>query len=197
MPYIIRPRGIRRTVATLFGTLLIVGAVPAVASAECPPTPASASLASFGDNAVYSLLSGSSFESGAAGWSLQNAAVVGDSGAEGGSNSLVIQSGGLAVSPAFCVSSEDPSFRFFAQQVDGGNGSLTVSLRWTQWGYTHNTTVGSIDPSSSWRLSPALELATALPLHNAWSTLKVSIAFQPSWGSSWAIDDVYIDPYSR
>jgi len=198
MPYIIRPRGIRSIVATL-GTLLLLVAAPAVASAECPSSPASAALAQFGDNAPYSLLTGSSFEAGAPGWSLQNAEVVSGSGANGGSHSLVIQSGGLAVSPAVCVNSEYPAFRFFAQQVGGNpDGSLNVSLHWTSgWGFPHVVNVGSVEAESSWTLSPALELATALPLRGPWNTFKVRIEFQPSGGSAWAIDDVYIDPYSR
>jgi len=198
MPYIIRPRGVRNIVATLLGTTVLVAAAPAVASAaECPSSPANTALAQFGDNALYSLLSGSSFEAGAAGWSLENAQVV-SGGANGGSHSLLIGRGGVAVSPAVCVSSEEPTFRFFARQVGGWrNASLNVSLRWTEDGFQHSTTVGSIDSSSQWTLSPALELATALPLSQSSSTLSVNIAFQPSWGSTWAIDDVYIDPYSR
>jgi len=197
MPYIIRPRGIRSIAATLLGTALLVGAAPAAAgAAECPSSPVSEALAQFGDSNLYSLLSGSSFESSTQGWSLSNAQVV-SGGAVGSARSLLISNGGSAVSPTICVSNEEPSFRFFARQAGGMHSPLNVSLRWTERGFTHSTTVGSVYSGGNWTLSPAMELATALPLADSSGTLKVNIVFQPSWGSAWEIDDVYIDPYSR
>jgi len=206
MPYIIRPKGPRRLVAALFGTMLLTGVAPAAASAACPSNPVSAALAAFGDNSSYSLLAGSSFDSGAPGWSLNDAEVLTGEGAAGeGANgdpyALAIAPNGSAVSPRFCVSSEYPTFRFFARETSGGdwNSSLNVSLRWTTgWGSRElGTPVASLQPNSSWTLSPTLRLASALPLWMPGSTLKVRVAFQPSGGGSWAIDDVYIDPYSR
>jgi hypothetical protein len=200
MPYIIRPKGARRVVATVFGVAMLSCAVPAVASASCPTNPSSPLLSEFGDDAVYSLLSGSSFESGTSGWSLTNAEVVSEEGATGGSTALAIEQGGRAVSPTFCVSSEYPSFRFFARPLSVGSssGSLRVSLQWTDgWGWHHYTQVGSLQPSGSeWTLSPVLSLAKALPLWGG-ATLQVRMQFQPTGNSTWAIDNVYIDPYSR
>jgi hypothetical protein len=200
MPYIIRPKGARRIAATLFGVVLLVCAVPAAASAACPSSPSSSLLAEFGDNASYSLLAGSAFESGAPGWSLTNAEVTSVEGATGGSTALTIEANGNAVSPAFCVSGEYPSFRFFARQLGGPSrgSALRVSLQWTDlWGVRHNTQVASLQPSSEWALSPVLGLARALPLWMPGLTLQVRMAFQPSGNGSWAIDNVYIDPYSR
>lgn len=205
MPYIIRPKGVRRFTATLFGTVVLIGALPAAALAACPSSPSSALLAQFGDTAAYSLLSGSSFESGAPGWSLTNAEVLSGSGANGGPGSLAIQPGGVAVSPAFCVSAEYPSFRFFARELSGG-GVLNVRLRWMNGhGFARNDIpVGSLQGGESWALSPALELARKLPLLMPGSTATVELVFEssramfePGQGGTWAIDDVYIDPYSR
>jgi hypothetical protein len=206
MPYIIRPKGARKIAALLFGTMLLICAVPAAASAACPSNPSSALLAQFGDNAAYSLLSGSSFESGAPGWSLTNAEVVSGSGANGGSGSLAIQPDGEAVSPAFCVSAEYPSFRFFARQISGG-GVLNVSLRSMNrhYRFTHDIPVGSLQGfTTSWALSPSLELFKKLSLWMPGSTATVELVFEssrarfePGQGGTWAIDDVYIDPYSR
>lgn len=200
MPYIIRPKGIRRMAATLFGVVLVVFAIPAAADAACPSNPSSTLLAGFGDNAAYSLLAGSSFESGASGWSLTNAEVVNEEGATGGSTALAIAPNGHAVSPVFCVSSEYPSFRFFAHETSSGSpgSSLRVSLQWTDlWGFHHTTQVGSLQTGEEWALSPVLGLAKALPLWMPGFTLQVHIAFQPSGSASWAVDNVYIDPYSR
>ncbi|HTU80162.1 MAG TPA: hypothetical protein VMF09_15530 [Solirubrobacteraceae bacterium] len=200
MPYIIRPKRVRRAVAILFGATLLACAAPAVASAACPSSPASEALARFGDHALYALLPGSTFESGATGWSLSDAEVNTEAGALGAS-SLTIDGGGQAISPAFCVSSEYRTFRFFARQASSAGmwpGSLNVSLLWTDvFGRPHDTPVASLQPGSEWTLSPVLQLASALPLWMPGSHLQVRLAFQASGSGSWAIDDVFIDPYSR
>ncbi len=200
MPYLIRPKKmIRRVAATTFGAALLVAAVPAVASAACPSSATTAALSSFGDSSAYTLLTGGSFESGASGWTLTNASVVSGVGAMSGSHMLVIESNGTAVSPQFCVSSEYPTFRFFERAISGTNAlsTLNVSLRWAVLGMLPvSTTVATIKPEATWTLTPVLKLAKALPLL-ASQTLTVSVAFQPSGPGTWAVDDVYIDPYSR
>jgi hypothetical protein len=203
MPYIIRPRQVRTIVAGLFGTLFLIGAVPAAANAAgCPSKPTSQVFKQFGDTAEYSLVQGGSFESGAPGWSLTNSTVVGGNesyNVAGGSHSLAIQPTGEAVSPAFCVSIANPSFRFFARQTSGSWGVLNTILRWTDSsGTTHDTTVAALQTGTSWTLSPVLKLASTLPLWQAGSTLSVRLVFKPEqYGGAWAIDDVYIDPYRR
>jgi hypothetical protein len=203
MPYIIRPRRVRSVVLAIIGSAALLGAVPALASAACP-TPESAQLLSEqGDSASYFLLPGSSFEEGAPGWSLSNAAIVheGDENAGGDSgNALLINSGGQAVSPAFCVSSNIPSFRFFAKQLSSGwfGGGLQVNLRFRDgWGFTHEVpTSFGVHGNGSWLLSPVLELARALPWW-APNNVNVNLVFRPTGGSSWVVGEVLIDPYTR
>ena len=142
------------------------------------------------------------------GWSLANAEVENGNGngAEGSPYSLTIQPGGTAVSPQMCISNEYPTFRFFVRQLSG-NGTLNVSLRWRDaLGFPHTTNVGSLDPGTGWELSPAMDLASRLPLWMPGNSLKVSLAFESSRGmgfgedqegGTFAIDDVYVDPYSR
>jgi hypothetical protein len=200
----ITTRHARRLVVAVFTTALFTGVVPAVAGAACPSSPASNVFAQFNDNASYVLVQGGNFESGAPGWSLTNAAVVEESGSPSG-HALAIQPGGAAVSPAFCVSSEYPTFRFLVHQISGG-GALNVSLRWTDaWGWSHNTLVSSLQAGTSWSLSPVLKLASMLPLWMPGSTLSVKLVFEPAQGSmfergrggAWALDGVYVDPHSR
>lgn len=217
MPYIIRPKGVCRFAATFFGVALLTCAVPAAASAGkltanpgdaapsnpattgCPSSAASALLAEFGDSAMYTLLPSSTFADGTNGWSLTNAELVAGEGVTEGSNAVEIGPGGAAVSPAVCVSSEYPSFRFFYRKVAGSDSAhLAVRLRWTnRLGLEESTSVGSLDSNGEWTLSPVLELARALPLWMPGSSLSVRLSFEASGHSSWAIDDVYIDPYSR
>jgi hypothetical protein len=202
MPYIIRPRRVRSAVLAILGCVALLGAAPAIASAACPVQESAPLLSSFGDSASYFLLEGSSFESGAPGWSLTNAEVVNNGPAAIGSDhSLVIGRDGEAVSPGFCVSSNIPSFRFFARRLSRGWwgwSALSVSLRFRNgWGYTQNVPVSAeLSGDGSWALSPALELARRLPWW-APDNVTVNLVFRPVGGSSWAIDDVLIDPYSR
>lgn len=167
--------------------------------AGCAPSPTSTPFAQFGDSAEYSLVPGGSFESGAPGWSLTNSTVV--SGNEsyevgGGTQSLAIQPNGVAVSPSVCVSTADPTFRFFARRTSGSWGVLKVILRWTDsFGVTHDTTVAALQTGASWTPTSALKLAGDLPLWQPGSTLSVKLVFQPEQhGGAWAIDDVYMDP---
>jgi hypothetical protein len=187
----------------ILGSAALFGALPAVAGAACPTQGSSQLLSTLGDKASYFLLEGSTFESGAPGWSLTNADIIneGDQGAGGGSSrALLIRSGGEAVSPAFCVSSNVPSFRFFAKQVSSGffGGQLSVNLRFKDgFGVTHEVPASfGLNGHGAWALSPVLELSRKLPWW-APDNVNVNLVFQPQSGSSWAIDEVLIDPYSR
>jgi hypothetical protein len=202
MPYIIRPKSIRRLLVAGSAIGLLAGAMPAVASASgCPQGASSKVFSQQGDEGNYTLVSGGTFEAGAPGWLLNNAEVVSGEDPEGTSgHSLVIHAGGRAVSPSFCVSNEYPTFRFQARQLSHGGfwGSLGVALRWTDAvGFPHETNVTELQGNGSWSLSPVLELATKLPLWMPGSTLKVSLVFQSNNSAVWAIDNVYIDPYRR
>ncbi len=202
MPYIIRPRRVRSVLLAILGATALFGAMPALASAACPTPGSSQLLAETGDNASYFLLEGSSFEEGAPGWSLINAEDVseGNEGIGGSSaHAVVIHPGGEAISPAFCVSSNIPSFRFYAKQLSGGwGGLLSVSLRFKDgFGFTHTVPLSfGLSSDGSWALSPVLELARRLPWW-APNNVNVNLVFQPANGSSWSIDEVLIDPYSR
>ena len=198
MPYV---KGIRRIAAAAFTTALVAGAAPAVAAASCPVQTSTAALAKFGDNASYYLLTGSSFEGGASGWTLNHAEVVSEGNAMGGTHAVLIDPNGSATSPEFCVSSEYPTFRFFAHTVGNANlfgSSLTASLRWTDaMGWSHQVNVASLNPSGRWTLTPVLRLASALPLWMPGATLKVRLVLQAGYSAKWAVAGVYIDPYSR
>jgi hypothetical protein len=200
---------VHRFVAGLFGAFLLVGAAPAAASTGCPRSATSLAFEKFGDKASYMLVEGGLFESGAPGWSLDRAEVISESpeeenpsygdvgyqerSSETSSHSLAIYSGGSAVSPPFCVDAEHPSFRFLSRVLHGWDGSLDVSLRWTDRRGTHETSDATLVGTRAWTISPVLELASKLP---AGVTTNVRLVFQPTDGA-FAIDDVYVDPYRR
>jgi hypothetical protein len=203
VPYVLRPRGVRKLASALLGAATFF-VVPAAAHAACASTPTTTPFTPFGDTAAYSLAPNGAFEAGASGWALTQSSVVNGSEtyavhAKSDTKSLAIQPTGLAVSPAICVDITRPSFRFFARRTSGTWATLNVKLRWRDAsGATHDTSVGSLNGTDAWQPSPVLSLGTTLPLWNRDQTATVQLVFDPEdYGGAWAIDDVYIDPYVR
>jgi len=116
-----------------------------------------------------------------------------------GSHSLAVTANGTAVSPWFCISSEYPTFRFFARQPGGASASpLTVGLRWLNvLGVVVDTSAGSLSNYGAWAPSPVMRLGDSVPLWMPDSTLQVQLVFHAGSGGSYQIDDVYLDPYRR
>jgi hypothetical protein len=204
-----RARGVRVSAVAAFIALL-AAAFPGIASAGCPSAPLSQPFAQFGDNANYTLAPGGAFEGGVAGWTApagllglgQTAATVG-SGNESynlvpGTHSLSVPANGTAVSPWFCISSEYPTFRFFARQPGGASSSpLSVSLRWLNvLGVVVDTSAGSLNGTSAWAPSPTMKLGNSVALWMPGSTLQVQLVYHAGAGS-YQVDDVYLDPYRR
>jgi hypothetical protein len=205
LPYVTRPKHPRgRLVGAVAATVIALLGVPAAAQAACPTAATVKPFTAFGDNANYSLLSNGAFEYGTGGWTLSDASVAADNEsfkvrASTDSKSLAIGANGVAVSPAFCVSTDHPSFRFFAKRTGGNWGVLTVSLRWsTDGGATNQTVVGTVTSGTSWSPTQSFNLSQILGIWNANQVGTAQIVFDPeNAGGSWAIDDVYIDPYTR
>lgn len=205
MPYVTRPKHPRgRLVAVVAATVITLFGVPAAAQAACPTAATTKAFKAFGDTADYSLLSNGAFESGTGGWSLSGASVVSGNEtfkvrASSDSKSLAIGARGLVVSPAFCVSTDHPSFRFFAKRTSGTWGVLNVKLRWKVGaGTTNETVVGSVTTGTAWTPTQSFNLSQNLGLWNANQVGTAQIVFDPEdYGGNWAIDDVYIDPYTR
>jgi hypothetical protein len=206
VPYVARPKHPReRLVAAVAAALIALFALPAAANAAaCPSASVSKAFKAFGDSADYSLVSNGAFESGSSGWALSGASVV--SGNESAkvhaatdAKSLAIAATGRVVSPAFCVSTAHPTFRFFAKRTSGSWGVLNVSLRWkVAGGATNETVVGSVTTGPAWAPTQTFNLSQILGLWNADQVGTAQIVLDPEdYGGSWAIDDVYIDPYTR
>jgi hypothetical protein len=204
LPYVIRPKGLRSTMAAMLaGVALLLIGVPA-AQAACTATPTTKAFAAFGDNSNYSLAPGGSFESGASGWSLTGANVVSGNesykvGGAADSKSLALQATGRAVSPAFCVAQQHPTFRLFARRTSGSWGVLYAKVRWTDSGVTNETVVGSYSASdTAWHATQAFNLAQVLGIWNSDQAVQAQLVFTAeTGGGNWAIDDVYVDPYTR
>ena len=205
MPYVLRPRGLRTGLTALLSAVAVF-VVPTVAQAACQSTPTTKPFQAFGDSHDYSLVPNGGFESGAGGWSLPGARVTtGNESwsvrAAGDSKSLAIDATGTAVSPTVCIDIKRPTYRFFARRTSGSWGVLNLRVRWQDSsGRTNETTIAALDSSfgAAWRVSPVYNIASLLGLWNADQDASVQLVFDPeNSGGSWAIDDVYVDPYGR
>lgn len=205
MPYVLRPRGLRAGLTALLSAVAVF-VVPAAAQAACQATPTTKPFQVFGDSNYYSLVPNGGFESGAGGWSLSRAGVTAGNEswsvrAAGDSKSLAIDAAGAAVSPTVCIDINRPTYRFFARRTSGSWGVLNLKVRWQDSsGRTNETTIAALDSNfgTAWRAAPALNIASLLGLWNADQDASVQLVFDPEdYGGSWAIDDVYVDPYGR
>jgi hypothetical protein len=172
---------------------------------NCTSPPLAQPFTRWGDNSSYALAPQGSFESGASAWSLGGAALdtgnesfhVGDAS---DSHSLKISPGGSAVTSTICVGLDKPTLRFFARSSGGllSLSTMAVSVRFeTSLGLVAELPIGVVLPNTSWQPSlPLPVVANLLPLLPGQMT-PVQFRFTPVGGSSWWIDDVYIDPKNR
>jgi len=205
LPHLFRPTSRKRTLGALLSTLAVALIAVPTAQAACATTPTSKAFAAFGDNADYSLAPGGSFESGTTGWSLNGASVAAGNESykvHGASDakSLAVKATGTAASAPFCVAIQHPSFRLFARRTSGTWGVLNVKIRWTdESAVTHETVVGSVSAAdTAWHPTSSFNLAQVLGIWNSDQAMTARIVFDPEdAGGAWAVDDVYVDPYSR
>jgi hypothetical protein len=204
LPYVIRPKGLRGTMAALLaGAALLLIGVPAAQASPCKGGPTTKAFAAFGDSADYSLVPGGSFENNTNPWTLTRAWVASgnESWKVGGAydaKSLAISSTGRAVSGTVCVGSEHPTFRFFARRTSGTWGVLNVKLRWTDDRGVHEILAGSVSGvDMAWRPSKSFNLAQLLGIWNDDQAIQTQFVFESEGGGAWAIDDVYVDPFTR
>lgn len=150
--------------------------------------------AAFDDPADYFLVPDGDFSSGAAGWDLGSAEVVGDNepwnvhGSEFAA-ALHLGAGGSAASPTICVADTDPTMRFFAR---GSGGQLQVDVLYTdELGEPQTLTIGTLDGDGEWAPAPALPITA-----NTYE-MAISFRFTALDEGDWTIDDVYVDPYKK
>lgn len=186
-------------VATVAVAAPAAQAGPLVASATCEQKPVSQVFLPWADPANYFLADGGTFESGAAGWSLDGASVAGGnepwqvSGA--GSSLLALAAGSGATSGTECVGLKEPTLRFFAKGSLGGRIDVTVHFE-DALGNARSAPAGSLVGTGSWTPGAQMVIAAALlPLLPDAQT-PVRFEFKAASGD-WQIDDVYVDPYRK
>ncbi len=201
MPYLIRRPRVRRFACAAAGALALSAAVPAVAAAataNCSVTTAGAmqAFSQFGDPSWYTLAPGGDFSTGGAGWSLGGATVDNSQGGPA-PHALTIPPGQSVTSAPFCVSSQTPTFRFYARQHGPAWWyGMLVNVIWTSpWGQQEDVTTGWAGAGNQWTPTGIFNLAALLPTWNG-ASYMVQIQFVNEGGPV-QIADLYVDPYTR
>jgi hypothetical protein len=156
------------------------------------------------DLASYHIAPGGTFESGTDGWTLDGASLRDGNEpwqvhGSGETSSLAIAAGGSATTPATCVGVEHPTIRLFAKRTSGwSTGRLSVEVLFEDAsGTVRSAGIGQVGSDGTWSpTAPLPILVNLLPVLPGERT-AVAFRFTASSSSSWAIDDVYVDPYCR
>jgi hypothetical protein len=160
------------------------------------------------DYADYFLIRGGDFSAGGAGWAWNGGgALYPEDNAytayPGDPASGALTTGQAATSPPVCVSIDDPTLRFFVRNKGAATGTLKVEALYTDTdGNPQAVTLGTLtssDAGNAWTPSPIVDLTAPLhPQLDADGFTSVNFRFTAQGdGSSWLVDDVYLDPYGK
>jgi hypothetical protein len=201
VPLVIHPR-VRKTVGRIAALTCVAVFVSSGAAfaAQCPTQSAKQKFSKFGDSSDYFLVPGGSFEGTAAqvGWTLSGANLTPGNepfhlNSATDDQSLEIGDGGSATSPAFCVDSTMPSFRFFVRQTAPGSDLKIQGVVQTPRGPLSLTLADLPDRPLSWWTPVQITVETNR-IPKGFSVAAAMRFVVPASGS-WQVDDVYVDPY--
>jgi hypothetical protein len=201
VPLVIHPR-VRKTIGRIAALTCIAIFVSSGAAfaAQCPTQSAKQKFSKWGDSASYFLVPGGSFEGAPAqvGWTLSGSTLT--SGNEpfhlnsvSDDQSLLISGGGSATSPAFCVDSTMPSFRFLARQTAPGSDLKIQGVVQTPRGPL-TLTIADLPDGSLPAWTPVQITVATNRIPQGFSVAAAMRFVVPASGS-WQLDDVYVDPY--
>jgi len=161
-------------------------------------------LTRFGDSRHYFVAPGGRFEDrGSSGWKLEGNAqynnpnnrykVFGSADRE----TLRLQPGGSATSPAFCVDLDYPSFRFFLADLEARGAELDVEVIYPELRSDNVFLAARLKAGKSWALSQDVMLEPERAgLAFGWR--KVAIRFTAHGSNAdFRVDDLVVDPRMR
>ena len=205
MPYVVRPPRLSRIVpvaAAIFASAFATAGPAAAATTDVCVTPSfSQVFLPWKDNALYTKSPGGDFEGTMPGWALSSGSRViagNESFYVGGTqdkSSLYLAAGASTVSSPMCVDRTYPSFRFFARNLSGGNGSLQVEVVWQESGVRRSSKAG-LDRAAGTTWTPVKSLRLPTGALSTGRLEPVTFRFTAT-GGSYQIDDVYVDPFMR
>jgi hypothetical protein len=158
----------------------------------------------WGDHMTYTQVPNGGLEQGAQGWKLTGGARVVPGNetfqvhSPNDKYSLLLPAGSSATTPVACAGLLDPTVRYFSK-LDAGRGNLKVEVVYRGllgFTFAHELLLGGSANSSEWSpSSPSLFLANITGLLALQGmTAQVSFRFTPRNGTTWRLDDVYVDP---
>lgn len=200
------PRRRRAVVAIATLAAIATTAAPALASgpaAGCPAAPTSNPFTPWGDRADYQLAPDGDMEGAADSWSLRGGAATQEGNetfkvtSPTDHRSLRMPAGSSATTERMCIGVEHTSFRFFVKRSSGSALSRMVVevVLDDPWGRERSLPVGLVPGSGDWAPSAQLPTIVNLLAPLSSNSIDVSFRFRPLGDASWAIDDVYVDPY--
>jgi hypothetical protein len=171
-------------------------------SAVCRNDEASSRFAPWGDSASYVPAPEGDFES-TSGWTLNKHASlsVQNSPSSIGSSSLFLGEKGEAISPAMCVSTFHPTFRFFTLNGGSTESKLQVEVLYEGLdGKVKKLKIARLSGGESWMPSLSIPLYVNM-LAAASQDGFTAVAFKfkahgaKSEDGGWLIDDLFVDPF--
>ncbi len=191
----------RPALATLVALVAVVALAPA-ARAACPSVTLSQPFEPWYDLAEYTLVREGSFEGSTKSWALSEATVVYGNepfyvNSSRDVRSLAIAPGGSATSPAVCVTALEPVLRFFARSSGDGGLKVEAVFEGRVSGNRYEVAVAIVPPMRVWGPTPQVVVLANLRPVLPDEQLLVAFRLTPLDGSSWQLDDVYLDPYFR
>jgi hypothetical protein len=117
--------------------------------------------------------------------------------AKGERYSLELPPGSSATTASMCVGIEHPTVRFFARQTSGPFlGTLRVEVVFEDAaGTVRSLPIGQVSAGLNWTVTPVYPVVVnLLPLLPGAHT-AVAFRLTPQSGTSWQIDDLYVDPW--
>ena len=194
--------------AVLTAAAVLVAAGPAAAAegpdpaSTCGAAATGKPFTAWGDNANYVLVPNGGFEADVPKWTLAGAAVVDGNErfsvrACGDGKSLALPAGAVATSPEMEIGLAYPTLRFFARNEAPGDGRLAVHVLFrTPDNTPRQLKIADLSAGEQWQPTRTiLIIANLLALHPTWDG-KVAFRFTAS-GTTWNVDDVFVDPYER
>ena len=151
-------------------------------------------LIAYGDDDSYFLAPGGSFEGDTAAWHLAGGAQLTQATGEHGTESGVLElpSGGQAVSPVLCVTTDFPHARVFARSVTGGSRIVFGVSYYGRHGWSKFTQTGHIRAKgTTWSLSDRLGLHPKKK--KGWQQVRLAF-YGGGTGNVFQLDNLWVDP---
>lgn len=190
----------RKIKIAALGALTAIVAVIATTSAaagatgSCPAKTFKQAFSKYGDKGQYFLVPNGGFESGTTGWTLGGSAsvVAGNETAylnsASDTKSVKLTPNGWVRTVAFCVTPQDLTVRLM---VKGASGQLKFDAKVVSGGNIRTWSTQVSAGSSGWRPSQVIQFAMSNQYVGA-STLELTFT---AIGSTWQIDDIFVDPF--